>query len=55
MADASVKSCYVCGTPMPPGPHRRIGICVNCIVSQKELEQVVSIPGPRYGRGVEDE
>jgi len=54
MADEPAKACYICGTPMPPGAHRRIGICINCIVGQKELEEVVRIPGPKYGREVED-
>ena len=54
MTDVLEKVCYICGTAMPPGAHRRIGVCVNCIVGQKELEEVVRIPGPRYRGEVGD-
>jgi len=39
---------------MAPGAHRRIGVCVNCVVEQKELETSVKIPVPSYAREVED-
>ena len=48
--DDYVKVCYACGVPLSPGAHRRIGTCVNCIAEQKELEQVLRIPTPRYAR-----
>lgn len=50
MATDFQKCCYVCGVPLSPGPHRRIGTCINCIVEQKEMEGVFRIPAPRYGR-----
>lgn len=54
MASETQKMCYICNVPFSPGAHRRIGVCVNCIVDQKELEQVVRIPGPRYSREIGD-
>lgn len=52
--DEYVKVCYVCGVPLSPGAHRRIGTCVNCIAEQKEMEKVFRIPEPKYGRQDEE-
>ena len=44
------KICRMCGQDLPPGGTRRIGICVWCVLKQKEGENLTRIPEPKYGR-----
>jgi hypothetical protein len=43
-----LRLCKICGSDLPPGGTRRVGVCVWCVANAKQNK--VTIPRQSYGR-----
>jgi|ETNmetMinimDraft_26_1059896.scaffolds.fasta_scaffold03954_6 predicted RNA-binding Zn-ribbon protein involved in translation (DUF1610 family) len=48
-----IRLCISCGRELKPGPHRAIGICVWCVLEERESKTIIK--GQRYGRDNSDD